>query len=403
MAKQNIPTGIAITNDGRVIVGVKRAEYLVYSTLNYFNIADIKDGQCPPLKPYPSYDENELKTKLCQNPHQILSVDRFNIDTCKSDPKLWVVNTNGVSRDRKNIYGEKFTIGNPQLNIYNLTSNTLIRSVEIPMEESNSKGIGLTTVVIDVDPCSCENAYAYILDKDNGQIIVYSWAQNKVWKIQSPYFGSDALQTKFEVETPKGTKVNYFLLDKIFDATIDLQNQQLLFHAKASLNEFAISLEVLKNSSIQSIGPDDCSIVYVGQKNKNGQTGTHQMNKETQTVWGIQEQNYAITCWNRNRPLNSDAVKIVACDKQRLPFLADLNRAPLPGQNSSGVYVLTNNLQGVERDGLDVYQENFGIYYIDEREALKVNPECNPPSGYLPKPPNSYYIPSYHYNPYNPY
>lgn len=76
MSCKNVPTGFAKCGE-RVFVSVQRS-YGVYSTLNTFDVINIRNGFCPPLKPYPSIEINELVKKDCSSePYRLINVHRF--------------------------------------------------------------------------------------------------------------------------------------------------------------------------------------------------------------------------------------------------------------------------------------------------------------------------------------
>lgn len=397
--ENNIPWSFAVHSDGRVFVGVRRDRLGVYSSLNYFNISDIKDGECPPLNPYPSLEMNDLSSACCGHPDRITNVDRFNIDTCRNNPKLWVVDIKGI-----NTHDANWAHEDPVLNVFRLSDNKLLRRRPIPGKIWDNYQFGLTTVVVNVNPENCDEAYAYIIDTHNGIIAVYSWNDDRFWRFKSPYFYCDAKYGQLCVKTSKGSHVTYFRDNQIYDATVDIQNQQLLFHSIASLDVFAIDLHVLNNQTKAACSPDGLDIKYLGRRNDLGQTGTEVINKNTQTVWGIQEQTYAITCWNRENPLNPNAIKLVIQDAAQLPYPVDLKRA------NGNVYVLSNNYYGVTIDGLNANETNFGIFYINETEALRAFPGCATyklpsvyPSPTYNIPRSSYYPPHYSQHRIPPY
>uniref|UniRef100_A0A336KEH5 CSON007292 protein n=3 Tax=Neoptera TaxID=33340 RepID=A0A336KEH5_CULSO len=366
IVENNIPTAIAI-HGNRVFVGVRRNQMGVYSTLNYFYMDEIQGGQCPPLRPYPSFQMNELVSSCCSSePNRIVNVDRFNIDKCVNNPKLWIVDLQGL-----NIDSNIMEFGEPVLKVFNLNYDTLVRRRIIPKEMYFRFGLDMTTIVPNVlDPNgNCEEAYAYIIDQYNGYIIVYSWQEDRFWRFSAPEFFGDPTQGRFTIRTPHGSLVDYSYQILIHDGFIDNINKVFIFHTKLGNKEHVINLSTLHNSS-KSCNLDRSDIRYIGEKNINGRAGTQKMNQHTGTAFGIQEENHAIVCGSVKVQLTPDIVKIISVDPIRLSFLVDLDLA------NDKVYVLSNNYQGIKNDGFRHDFENFGIYYLEENEVRSYFPEC---------------------------
>lgn len=350
----------------RVFVGVRRDNIGVYSSLNYFNINDIQGGRCPPLKPYPSLEMNELVSTYCSNTYnRIVNVDRFNIDKCVNNPKLWIVDLQGL-----NIKSNPIELGEPRLKVFSLNNDQLIKDRIIPKEMYFKFGLGITTVVPNIldSNGNCEDAYAYLVDEYNGYLIVYSWVQDRFWRFSGPEFYSDLTQGRFTIRTPFGTVAQYSYDTLVHDGFIDENNQDFKFHAKASIKEHVISFATLHNPN-KACNLEAGDITYIGQKNVNGRSGTQKMNQQSGAVFGIQEELYSIACGSVRVPLNGNVYNVVS-DPTRLSFLADLDMA------NGNVYVLSNNYRGIQVDGFRSDYENYGIYYVQENDVRSQYPQC---------------------------
>lgn len=404
--ENNIPTGFAFSDDGRVFVSLKRRRTGIYATLAYFSLSDIRDGRCPPLKPYPSYDDNSVDATCC-NLRNLVSVDRFNVDECN---RLWVVDTNALDLNDKS-----WELGSPKLVIYNLKDDSIDREVLIPSEYYFRYKLGLTTVVINVDPRYCGKAFAYIIDTYNGCIIVYSYEENKFWKVCSPEFYSDAKYSKFTLQTRQYKEVTYYKDELIFDCTRDLDKQQVVCHSSASLDEWTLPFEHLNNEAVARCSPNSLDVKFLGQKCKNCQTGTHVLNRKNRVVWGVQELNYGVGCWNLDNQLNPDSCVNVVSSLKKLPFPVDLQTTQQDLMSYSGyssnnnygadetyVVVLTNNRKGIEEHGFNADEENFALYFFKESEALYAYPQCLAQQYSKPYQPAAYQPAPYQPAPYQP-
>lgn len=376
-------------------------------------MCDIVDKKCPKLRPYPSHELTEFLSEECSHPAQVISVERFSVDKCVHDPKLWVFDTKGFEYKNKPV-----SFGDPALKVFSLKNDTLVRGRTMPSYLYDQHNFGVVQVVVHVVDyeTTCENTFVYLIDSTRGCLYVYSWKDDRFWRFDTPKFYGDAKYSDFTVATSSGKQVKYFPKTHIHEATVDLCHNKLLYHARGSLSAYAIDLDTVNNGNTSILGPTKFDVTYVGEKNKRGQTGSQAMNNELCTVWGIQEQNYAITCYNRQTSLTPEAVKIVVADSDRLSFLVDMKLEPEPKHcmrekksvfedfkryyhhyvSKNWIYVLTNNEKGIESSHVDVTHENFGIYYIEEGAALKVYPQC------LPHYKAEYQPPSIHKKPYKP-
>lgn len=70
--------------------------------------------------------------------------------------------------------------------------------------------------IVDVDPSDCENAYAYLPDLGSYALIVYSFKENKAWRVTHHYFHFDPLQGNYTVGG-----VNFHWTDGIFGLALD--------------------------------------------------------------------------------------------------------------------------------------------------------------------------------------
>lgn len=435
--ENNIPYGLGFDHRRRVFVTLPRNKAGVYCTLAYFNLDDIKDGQCPPLKCYPSDQENSLDTTCCSD-RRLMNIQRANIDSCH---RLWGVDKRSLSFNEKS-----WKQGSPRLFVFDLDTDKVVREALIPSEfyeTLDNYQDGLSTVVINADPYDCENAFAYILDSWHGSVIVYSFKQNKFWTVYSPEFFSDAKYSKFTIKTRKNKEVTYWRDELIYDCTKDLKRRECVCHSVASLDEVAVKFDELESEEVARCSPKSLNNKFLGQKCKNCQTNEHVLNNDNQVVWGTQELRYGVSCWNRANPLNPEAVQLVVSDAHKLPYVTHLTltKEDLPscgygrhhdydrhhshGYDNRGyhdkddtyVVVLSNNLVGIEEHGFDSYEENFGIYYVKEKEALHAFPQCLPqqhykadhydssykPAPYSPAPHKPYHpAPSYKPAPYQP-
>uniref|UniRef100_A0A336MUW3 CSON004380 protein n=1 Tax=Culicoides sonorensis TaxID=179676 RepID=A0A336MUW3_CULSO len=404
--ENNIPLGFAFSDDRRVFVSLPRNRLGVYSTLAYFHLDDIKDEQCPPLLPYPPRANHTLDSECC-SAENLVNVNRVSLD---SHGRLWAVDRNALGLNDK-----IWEHGSPALVVYDLKTDTLIRRALLPSDMYQKYQLGLVSLTVNVNPKDGDDAYVYIVDTWNGCVVVYSYKQNKFWKLCSPEFFSDAKYSKLNVKTRKNKEVTYWKDNFFTDCSRDFKNQELVCTSDCSLDVFTIPFTDLNSEEVARCYPKP-NVRFLGEKCDKCQSSVHTLNKETQVVWQLQEQKYGVGCWNRENPLTPESVQTVVSDHDRLPFVTDIELTSVDlskfkdnyhvesytnsyGYNNGNyIVVFSNNYQGVLEHGFDHYEENFGFYFFDENEALEAYPQCLQKSYSISYKPTTYHAaPESHY------
>lgn len=154
-------------------------------------------------------------------------------------------------------------------------------------------------------------------------------------------------------------------------------------------------LKIVHDRTASNLPREKYEISFVGQYNDRGQCGGFLLLPEYQTVFGIQEQNYAVFCWDYQKQLTPKAVKLIAGCRQLVPFLVDIKVDR--SYNDLNLLILSNNLPGIVYD--DFYDtKNFRIFTINVKEALAAYPECTSYKPvYYPQP---YSLPKPYSHPY---
>lgn len=378
--ENNAPIGFGISEDRRVFVSIPRCRTGIYSNLGYFRLDDIgQDEECPPLTPYPPTTNVTLNADCCTNGN-IVNINRIFIDESN---RLW-----GLDRQSLRTNDIPWNLASPRLLVFDLKTDYLVREAVLPSElyGNGEYQLGLVSLVVTVDEKDSNNAFAYIVDSHFGCIIVYSYAQNKFWKHCTPQFYSDAKYSKFHLTTHKNKNITYYKQNFIVSCTRDFKNQQLICHSDCQLDEYTIPFAQLNSEEVARCSPNSLNVHFLGQKNRNGQSSVHTMNKKNQVVYTVQEQNYGIACWNRENPLHPEAVKIVVSDRHKLPYITDVERTdadlkPFLDYHShvhpkNYVVAFSNNYKSIIEHGFDHHYENFGFYFFVEEEATHAHPEC---------------------------
>jgi dopachrome tautomerase len=102
--------------------------------------------------------------------NRIVSVYRPRVDECQ---RLWFVDTGMLETPNNFVVYQR-----PSIWVIDLTTDLILSRFEIP-KTLIDLGNGLASITIDVDPNSCEDAFAYIPDLQTYRLIVYDYKANR--------------------------------------------------------------------------------------------------------------------------------------------------------------------------------------------------------------------------------
>ncbi|KPJ05345.1 Protein yellow [Papilio xuthus] len=240
----NVPIGMEVYGD-RVFITIPRRRHGIPSTLNYVKKSC---DDSPALKPYP---DTKSRSKF-------ISVYRPRVDVCG---RLWMVDTGHLE-----VPGERKQIQPPAIVVYDLrTDKQLFRyelkSTDLVNERSSA---GLTSITIEVDKKSCNNAYAYINDLATEGMIVFSLKDMDSWRLDHRSFVHDERAMNF---TAAGYVINW--KDGLFSITLtdpDVNGKRKAFyHPLVSTQEFAINTELLKDKT-KFLGHNTVNLKVIGDE-----------------------------------------------------------------------------------------------------------------------------------------
>lgn len=142
----------------------------------------------------------------------------------------------------------------PQLLIFDLKSDTLLRRYVFPKSslKDNSFLPGLT---LDVTGAECgteqDDSFAYISDIFAFGMIVYSFKDDRSYRVEHEYMMPDPLACKFSAGG-----IDFKWIDGIFGMALTPLNKSdltaartLYFHPMSSFHEFSVSTAVLRNET----------------------------------------------------------------------------------------------------------------------------------------------------------
>lgn len=354
---QNIPMGISHHNS-RLFISIPRRRPGVPATLNVIDLTKVPQGELsPPINAYPDYIVNQLHDDYRADPKRIVSVYRSKVDACN---RLWFVDT-GILEYPSN----PIQIQRPQLWIIDLSHNRKVRTFEIP-ESIVQRGVGMASLVVDVEADRCDNAYAYIPDLVQRSIYVYGFQKNRMWAFNHSSFGHNPEHARFHVA---GQRFEWD--DGIFSITLGKRisststSKHVYYHPMVSISEFTTSTEVLQNETLASVGDYENLFQTLGSRGPNTQSTMHYYDPETEVIFYAEVNRNSIGCWNTKNNFTATNHDIVQLDHQELIYPTDLNN-----DNNGSIWVLANNLPTWIYSRLDENKFNFHLWRQTPRKAI---------------------------------
>ncbi|CAH1115367.1 unnamed protein product [Psylliodes chrysocephalus] len=351
----NLPLGLARWKD-KLFVTVPRWKAGVAASLNYIPLNTTEKS--PTLIPYPDWKANQIPKKG-ETPadNQIISVFRVNIDACD---RLWVMET-----------GLADILGNPQqiipssIAIFDLNTDKLLRRYNFSESDIKGEDSFFANVIVDVTKDTCDNAFAYVPDLGGYGIVVYSFAEDKSWRVKHNYFHFDPLKGDMTVGG-----VNFQWTDGVFGIALGPINENgfrtAYFHALASCNEFSVSTQVLRNESLATDSHSFELYKLEGHKGDKGQASSSSFDEKTNVLFMTQLQRDGIACWNPRTRLEANNFVLVAQDHEKLIFTNDISI-----DAERNIWILSDRMPVFIYRQLDPNEINYRILKMSVDEAIK--------------------------------
>lgn len=365
----NLPLGLERWRD-KLFITVPRWKSGVAASLNFVNISD---GVSPVLHPYPSWEANQLpqnsdadsasKTegspKMLQDNTTIISTFRVRADECD---RLWVMDT-GLA----DILGNPTQHAAPSLAIFDLYTDKLIRRhyfLDALLKEDSF----FANVIIDAERGDCDNAHAYIPDLGGYQVIVYSFKNDKSWRVKHNFFHFDPLAGDYNIGG-----VNFQWTDGVFGMAVGKRTRDgtrpVFFHAFSSTKEFMVSNRILQNETYSQSPESYYDYKLMGDRGPNSQSSAEFYDAETGIIFYTQVNKDGVGCWNTAKPLNPDTQGLVDSDSDALVFPNDLKV-----DSEGNVWVLSDRLPMFIFTSLDPEQYNYRILTGRVSDIIKGTP-----------------------------
>lgn len=210
--------------------------------------------------------------------------------------------------------------------------------------------------MVDTSKYNCEDAHAYIPDSGSYGIIVYSFKENKSWRIQHSFFYIDPTAGSFSVAD------QYFMWrDGVFGIALGHlrtdYSRDVYFHSLAATKEFIVSNKILQN---EKLATNSDSVIgefrIVGDRGPAGHSSTEVFDRRSDVIFFTQLAKNGIGCWNIHTPLNVNSSVVVDQDPVALIMPVDIKL-----DNDGYIWVLSNRMAHFIKHQLNFADYNFRI------------------------------------------
>ncbi|CAG9773971.1 unnamed protein product [Ceutorhynchus assimilis] len=348
--ENNLPLGLEVYKN-RIFVTVPRWKFGVAASLAYID-RTTDPMESPMLKPYPNWDAHR---PLGGEPPEIVSPFRIRADQCG---RLWVLDTGleGLLEENPNIYK------NSTVMIYDLHNDELLRTYEIPYEQTTEDSFFANVAVEDED---CENSFAYFADLGGPGLVVYSWKQNRSWKVKHNYFHIKPVAGDMTV-----SGINFQWTDGLFGLALRPEKDgysTLFFHPMTSFDEFSISTRILRDEALATSKDSFYEFKYLGGRGPKSQSGASFLDKKTGVLFYALVHLNAVACWRTTNPAYTmESQGRIYMNNITMVFPNDVKV-----DNEGNLWVLSDRLPQFMYTSLDYNDVNFRILSAKVSEAIK--------------------------------
>nr|ADD51174.1 yellow-like protein [Apis mellifera] len=341
-----LPVGIEIWRN-KLFVTVPRWRNGIPATLTYISL-DTNRGGSPKLTPYPNWAQN--KAGACGS--AITTAYRIHADSCD---RLWVLDTGTIGIGNTTIQACPYT-----LNIFDLTSDKLLRQYRLRAEDINMNTF-IANIAVDLGKGGCNDAFAYMSDELGYGLIVYSWEQNRSWRITHSYFMPDPLAGDYNI----GGLNFQWGEEGIFGMSLSPiavnGYRTLFFHPLSSRREFAVSTRILRDENLSQNSYHEFQILP--ERGELGHCTASVMDENGLQFFNLIDQN-AVGCWNSLLPYSPENQAVVARHDEAMIFPADVKI------NRGLLWIISDRMPVFLLSTLNYTDVNFRILTMPVRDAI---------------------------------
>lgn len=311
--ENNMPMGLARWHD-KMFITLPRWKRGVAATLTYINLQSTEKS--PNLIPYPSLESNRIPNGGNIRDDVIISTFRVQVDACD---RLWVIDSGSFD-----FFNNTTQVFPPSILIFDLNTDTLLRKYYLTDGDVKCDGSSvIPDIIVDVSKDNCDQAYAYLPDLGGYGLIVYSYAENRSWRISHNFFHMDPNEGDLWIGG-----INLQWDDGIFGVALGDTNERgfrtVYFHPMISTHEYSVSSEVLRNETMATSSNNYKLFQHEGNRGSFTQASPSDYDSETGVIFMNQLQKDAIACWNTNKRLDKDSFTLLEQDHKRLEFINDV-------------------------------------------------------------------------------
>jgi len=336
----------------KLFVTVPRRRNGVPSTLNYIWINSTQKHNVP-LIPYPNWEVNQLPA-AGEGGH-LVSVYRTAVDVCD---RLWMVDSGQIETP-----GNSTIVQPPSIVIIDLHTDRIIRKYTLKSSDYVPAS-NLASLVIDVTPITCNEAYAYIPDLWGYGVIVYSFQENESWRVKHNYFYLEPQAGEFMVG---GVRFQWNV--GVFSLGLSNINadkfRTVYFHAASGTHIYSVSTRILRDRKLATRTFHEDDFKDEIDRGPGSQTAASDLHKPSGILFlGLINQN-ALGCWNINKGAKLENFDVVYKDDQKFIYPSDIK------VYGDEVIVLTNTMPVWLYSQLNYDKINFRVWIANVNEAVK--------------------------------
>ncbi|XP_052131506.1 protein yellow-like isoform X2 [Frankliniella occidentalis] len=368
----NLPLGVEAYKD-RIFVSIPRWKPGVPATLAY--VSRYPEGNTSPkLKPYPDWSWHRVpragQNDSCQ---ALTSVFRMTADECG---RLWVIDSGAVDA-----IGDIRVVCPPQIVIFDLKTDRLLWRYVIPKSQTKPESL-FTNIVVDIRDGQCDDAFAYAADVFRYGLLVYSWREDRSYRLTHNLFFPDPIAARFVLDN-----TTFRWMDGIFGLALspidkETGDRTMFFHPMASFREFAVQTSVIRNETFANDNPDEFKLLGARGRNQSHSSASA-MDRRGVLFFNLVTQD-ALGCWDSAKPYGRSSVGHVAQDSALLNFPNDLK---VDREEPQNIWLLSNRLHLYLYRSLSPDEYNFRILTGTVEKAtegticdpLKIGPKTSVP------------------------
>lgn len=235
----------------------------------------------PELIPYPNLEVHDLQIR------NITSILNIQVDNCD---RLWAVDSGQIEHKHET---------DPAVVVYDLRTNLQIDSQKIKTKTDYKSEPFLSDILVDVTSSNCDNAFVYITDANNYELIVFNLKSQEFHKVSHNYFHFDPLCGDLDIDG-----IHYQSQHGIFSLSMSPVGRDdhriLYFSPLASLMQFAVPTKVIQNKTLDT-AKSYYEFKVMGSKGSNSQSCASSFDEETGVLFYTLISKNAIACWNSFR------------------------------------------------------------------------------------------------------